>query len=188
MISLRDAKITDSLPKIIAKEPWAQAMAYAVSRQMGQLMNYANGVLLFANTDNMPDAILDILAVELRLPYYDQSYTTQVKRELIKGAFTYWASTGTVASLAEILVKIFGDAEIEEWFEYGGDPGYFRILTGNPNITGNTLEQFKQTAQNVKRLSAWLEEVLVDMAIPNMNIFNGFALYDHTETTLTQEG
>lgn len=188
MITLRDAKITDALPQIIAKEPWTQAMAYAVSRQMGQLMNYANGVLIFANTDNMPDAILDILAVELRLPYYDQSYTTEVKRELIKGAIPYWASTGTVASLTEILVKIFGDANIEEWFDYNGEPGYFRILTGNPNVTGETLEQFKQTAQNVKRLSAWLEEVLVDMSLPNMPVYNGFVLYDHTETTLKQEG
>ena len=188
MISLRDAKITDALPQIIAKEPWAQAIAYAVNRQMAQLMKYANGVMVSASIDNMPSAVLDILAAELRLPHYNQSLDAKTKRELVKGGLTYWAKTGTVASIEDILSDIFGDAEIEEWFDYGGEPGYFRILTGNPNVTGETLEQFRQTAQNVKRLSAWLDGVLVDMAIPNSDIYNGFAIYDHTELTLTQEG
>lgn len=188
MITLRDAKITDALPQIIAKEPWAQAMAYAINRQMLQLLTYADGVLVSASIDNMPDRILDILAVELRLPHYDQSYPTRTKRELVKTGLTYWAHAGTVASLADILVNIFGDAEIEEWFDYNSEPGYFRILTGNPKVTGDTLEQFKRTAQNVKRLSAWLEEVLVDLALPNTAIYNGFALHDHTEIMLKQEG
>ena len=188
MISLRNAKMTDALPQILAKEPWAQAMAYAVNRQLNQLLTYADRVLIFASIDTMPDNILDILAVELRLPYYDQTYTTAVKRELIKGALQYWATAGTVESLSKILSNIFGDAEIEEWFEYGGDPGYFRIVTTNPNVTGDTLAQFTKTAQDVKRLSAWLEEVLVDIGIPNMTVSQGFAIYDHTDITLIQEG
>lgn len=188
MITLRDAKLTDALPQIIAREPWAQAMAYAINNQMKRLLRYADGVMVSASVDTMPSNILDILAVELRLPHYDQSYTPAVKRELIKGALSYWATTGTPGSLTEILNNIFGDAEIEEWFEYKGAPGYFRILTSNPNVTGKTLEQFEKTTQDVKRLSAWLEEVLVDMSIPNMVVTQGFALYDHTEIELTQEG
>ena len=188
MISLRDAKITDALPQILSKEPWAQAMAYAVSNQMDRLLTYVDGVKVQVCIDKMPDAILDILATELRLPHYDPTYSTTVKRELIRGGLQYWATAGTSESLTKILTNIFGDAEIEDWFEYGGEPGYFRILTTNPNVTGETLEQFRKTAQDVKRLSAWMEEVLVELGVPNMAIAQGFALYDHTDITLTQEG
>jgi len=188
MITLRDAKLTDSLPAIIAKQPWAQAMAFAVNNQMGRLMDYASGVLVSASVGTMPDAILDILAVELRIPYYNQTYTTQVKRELVMGAIQYWATAGTIGSLSKIMGDIFGDAEIEEWFSYNGKPGNFRILTGNPNITGDTLEEFKKTAQGVKRLSAYLEEVIIDLGIPQMSIYQGNALYHHTDITMTQEG
>ena len=97
-------------------------------------------------------------------------------------------ATSSERCLSDILTNIFGDAEIEEWFEYGGAPGYFRILTTNPNVSGDTLEQFRKTAQNVKRLSAWLEEVLVDLGSSNMALKQGFALYDHTEIEFTQEG
>lgn len=187
MISLQNARITDALPRIVAKEKWAQAMAYAVNRQLAQLLTYAEGVKIFVSLDKMPDAVLDVLAMELRLPYYDQSYTTEVKRELVKGGLEYWATAGTVESLSKILMNIFGDAEIEEWFEYGGAPGYFRILTANQNVTGETLDSFTKTAQDVKRLSAWLQEVMVDMGVPNMKICQGFALYDYTEITLIQE-
>lgn len=188
MISLQNARITDAIPKILAKEPWAQAMAYAVNKQLSRLISYADGIMLQANVEKMPDAVLDVLAAELRLPYYDPSYSTAIKRELIRGGLQYWATVGTPESLTKILINIFGDAEIEEWFEYGGDPGYFRILTTNPNVSGATLEQFRKTAQDVKRLSAWLEEVLVDLGLPNMVSAQGFALYDHTDIILTQEG
>ena len=188
MISLRDAKITNALPHILAKEPWVQAMAYAVNKQLDRLLTYADGVKVQASIDKMPDAVLDVLAAELRLPYYDPNYSITVKRELIRGGLQYWATVGTPESLTKILINIFGDAEIEEWFEYGGDPGYFRILTTNPNVSGETLEQFRKTAQDVKRLSAWVEEVLVDLGLPNMVFTQGFALYDHTDITLTQEG
>lgn len=188
MTSLRDAQITQGLPRILAKEPWAQAMAYAVNRQMARMMTYAEGTKVLASIDLMPDIVLDILAKELRLPYYDPAFDITVKRELVKGALQYWATAGTVGSLTNILTNIFGDAEIEEWFEYGGEPGYFRILTTNPNVSGETLEQFRKTAQNVKRLSAWLEEVLVDLGSSNMSLMQGFAMYDHTEIEFTQEG
>lgn len=187
MISLHDAKMTDALPQILAKEPWAQAMAYAVNNQLTRLLTYADGVMVLASIDKMPDVVLDVLAAELRLPYYDPAYSTTIKRELIRGGLQYWATVGTPESLTKILINIFGDAEIEEWFEYGGEPGYFRILTTNPNVSGETLEQFRKTAQDVKRLSAWLEEVLVDLGLPNMVFTQGFALYDHTDITLTQE-
>ena len=187
MISLQNARITDALPRIVAKEPWAQAMAYAINRQLARLVTYAEGVQIFASLDKMPDTVLDVLAVELRLPYYEKSYTTAVKRELVRGALQYWATAGTVESLTKVLTNIFGDAEIEEWFEYGGAPGCFRVLTANPNVTGETLERFTKTARDVKRLSAWLEEVLVDMGVPNMTMAQGFALYDYTEITLIQE-
>ncbi len=188
MILLRDAQLTDGLPDIIGKEPWAQAMAYAVKNQMNQLLTYADGVKIFANVDALPGHILDIMAIELRLPYYDQSYATEVKRELINGALPYWSTTGTVESLSRILSSIFGDAEIEEWFEYSGEPGYFRIITANPQITGETLRKFEETAHNVKRLTAWLDGVLVELPLPNMAIYQGFAMYDHTNITLVQEG
>lgn len=187
MILLQDARITDALPRVLVKEPWAQAMAYAVNRQLALLLTYAEGVMIQASIEKMPDKVLDILAEELRLPYYDPSYTTSVKRGLVRGGLQYWATAGTPESLTKILTNIFGDAEIEEWFEYGGDPGYFRILTTNPNVSGETLEQFRKTAQDVKRLSAWMEEVLVDLGLPNMVFTQGFALYDHTDITLTQE-
>lgn len=188
MIRLKDANLTDGLPQIIAREPWAQAMAYAVNRQLRQLLTLSAGVRLASSINTLPASILDILAVELRVPYYDQSYSVDVKRDLIRGALPYWATAGTVESLSRIMTNIFGDAEIEEWFDYGGDPGYFRILTTNQQVTGDTLAQFTKTTQDVKRLTAWLQEVLVDLTIPNMTVYHGAALYEHDDITLIQEG
>lgn len=188
MILLKDAKITDALPRIIAEQPWAQAMAYAIGKQLSSIIDMANGAFVSAGIDYMPDAVLDALAVEMRLPYYKQSYLIDVKRTLIKGAIKYWATVGTVDSLSVILHDIFGDAEIEEWFTYEGDPGKFKIVTTNPNITGDTLTEFEQTAHDVKRLSAWLESVSIDISVPTSEIYRGAALHDLTDLYIQQEG
>lgn len=188
MIQLKDAKLTDGLPQIIASEPWAQAMAYAVNRQMQQLITYAAGTLVSVSVDTMPSGILDILAIELRIPYYDSTDSIAVKRELIKGAIPYWATAGSVDSLTKILVDIFGDAVIEEWFEYSGTAQHFRIRTSNPNVTGAVLTRFQAVARDSKRLSAYLDQVIVDLSLPNMAFIEGFLIEDFSETTLTQEG
>ena len=58
---------------------------------------------------------------------------------------------------------IFGDGYMEEWFQYGGDPHYFRAHTTNPSITAGNVREFLHTLSTVKRLSSWLEAVYVDL-------------------------
>ena len=167
MILLKDASILQGVPRVVADTPQAKAFAYAFSRQMAQLLALLPATRTYTAVDSVPEPVLDILAVELHVQEYSQSFPLARKRALVKGALSYWAQAGTAASVADVLNATFGgSAELQAWYEYGSSPGYFRINTDNPTLTGQMLTSFSRMANAVKRLSAWLESVNVNLTLP----------------------
>ena len=54
--------------------------------------------------------------------------------------------------------------EIEDWFDYEGEPHHFRVITENQSITAGASDKFLSVLEKVKRKSAFLDgiEVVAD--------------------------
>lgn len=210
MIKLRDAFPSDSLPEIVKKQPWAAALCYAIGKMIHRLLDIADATRSFCRVNDITrHDILDALAIDLKVTQYDTSYTLEVKRKLIIFALQYWATAGTLSATQEVVDKVLGDGKIIEWYEYGGTPGCFRIQITDNTLTDAEILKFKDVAENVKRLSAWLDKVVLDMENDpqiqrvgfiehnatntsvkqqrDPNQFYGFALHEMTKTIITQE-
>lgn len=167
MINLRGSRFTDIMPENLASQLETQAFAYAMGRQVEKLCDYADGVHIYAAVTSMPENILDVLAVELRTPAYNQSFPIEVKRALIEGTLTFYARMGTPAACNQIIETIFGAGYIEEWFDYEGSPHHFRAYVGDGRVDPKDLEEFLRVLERIKRLSSWLDEVIITLpAIP----------------------
>lgn len=59
------------------------------------------------------------------------------------------------------MTTIFGYGKVEEWWEYGDDPGYFQVVVSNPKATEEQAQQFIEVVESVKRKSAHLRRVVV---------------------------
>ena len=187
MIKLYDAKLTDSIPRIMAEQPWSRAISKAVEKQHKRIIDFADRVMLYANIDNLSSEILDIIAVEMKVQAYSESYNISLKRTLIKGAIMYWSKAGTKKAVANICTDIFGDAEVQEWFDYGGRAGYFKVSTANPSITEDNVNDFKAAIESVKRCSAWLETVELVLSTDAWTSYTGFAVHTADTIILTQK-
>lgn len=157
MIDLRGSRFTDILPENLSSQLETQAFAYALGRQVERLCAWADRTRVYAEVGALPEEILDVLALELRTPAYDQSYSVEVKRALIEGTMAFYTSLGTPAAADRILEIIFSAGRIEEWYEYGGEPHHFRAyieMTGRP-VTQESLVSFRRILASVKRLSSW---------------------------------
>ena len=187
MIKLSDAKLTGSLPRIISKEPWAKALSTAVNNQIKKLVTASKKAMVYADIYNAPEQLLDVLAAEMQIPEYSSDYSLSVKRALVLDGLSYWSKAGTVKATEDVLKSIFQDASISEWFEYSGEPGYFKITTMNPNITEQNVADFKAAAERVKRLSAWLEGVELVLGTEPMKIRVGFHINDTEYVGIIQE-
>lgn len=172
MIKLENATIMDGLPDVMAKEPWVIALDYAMQRQRKKKFYFLKRACIWTGIDMLDECLLDVLAVELRTPQYSEKFPVETKRNMIKGTLAYYATAGTNAALEMICKEIFGSAEVIDWYDYGGEPGYFKIQTDNPNITDENVHEFVAVAENVKRLSAWLDKIEI-MITAKQEVFMG---------------
>lgn len=184
MISLKEAQITDSLPSWLSNETNVKALSYAASRQMKKVLAYSDAAKVYADVMKCTHAVLDMLAFELQIPKYKDSYSLDTKRRMVLNGLVYWLRMGTAGALEDLCSDIFSNAVMTEWFDYDGEPGHFRITTNNRRITDNDVREFHKVINTVKRLSAHLDAVEIILDLDSMQEGMTFGTSTYTEMTL----
>lgn len=172
-ILLKDASVSDLLPDFLKEQVWIKAYSEAVKKVFTQLLDLSQKTITYSNVDNLPDELLDILAIELQTPNYMQSYGTNTKRALIKNTLAYHYAAGSVHSTKEMIQAIFGGTStIKEWFQEGyntdstelGEPGHFKVDIlgeGGEIILSKNIETFRVLIEQIKRKSSVLDSITV---------------------------
>lgn len=160
--SLYDALITDTLGGPYLEDPEVAAFAYALRAGIRLLLSYAERVTTYSYIDTMAEPYLDLLAAELRTPYYDAGYDITVKRSLVRQTLRWYQITGTRAAVEELGTTIFGYCKVEEWDEYPiqGYPYHFRVITQAPASADN-VAAFNQILRHVKSARSYLDSVSI---------------------------
>ena len=173
MIKLSGSRFTQIMPDNMASQVETQAFAYAVGRQIEKLCAYSDAARTYAAIATMPEWLLDYMAAELRTPSYEENYSIKTKRALIQESLLFYTQMGTPAAVNRIIETIFETGNIEEWYEYGGQPHHFRARTTNPSITEDDVEEFQRVLASVKRLSSWLDEIILDLSTQAAEVYVG---------------
>lgn len=161
--SLKDARITDGLPRIVAKQDWVIALSGALGLTHQQIMEYADKSQIYTAIDDLDDEKLDILAVQFNSPFYSQDMEINVKREIIKKTLKWYMKAGTPGAVKEMIQTVFGEGDIVEWFNFPeGEqvPGEFEIIT-NAELTPDVFEQFARIIDKVKNVRSHLRSIQV---------------------------
>lgn len=161
MIKLREARITDGVPKIVAAQPWVQVLSEVYAELQGRVLDCLDAGVTFSEVDSCSEATLDQMAVYLKVEWYDSAADLETKRRIIKTAIEIQRYAGTVKAVREQVSVTYPDSEVEEWFDYGGTPGFWRL---NVNITDapaqyHTIDEMEDLLGYTKRLTAHLEHI-----------------------------
>ena len=172
MIKLNDSNIINILPEALANNAKTVALGYALNKAMQRMIGYCQNIGVYNTIDTLPEQILDLLAVELNTQYYDDSLSIKVKRSLIKNTLVWYMNTGTPATVTELAEAVFGNGEIKEWFEYGGEPYCFKIYTSNINTTDEMIQQVTELVSKIQNVRSHLEEVIVEV-MQQLHLYHG---------------
>ena len=122
-----DIDIRQLIPKFILNDKNGYAMAKAIEAALKYFLTKCqDGLDCVQNVDNMPEWRLDEMAWELNC-LYDFSASVEAKRKWIQDAIPLFASYGTPSAIYNLLAGYFDDIEVEEYWQYGGDPYHFRV-------------------------------------------------------------
>ncbi len=187
MISLYESKLESILPGYFKNEIYAQAFCHAVDKQVQKILDRCKKIGIWSNLAEADESILDYLSAELRTQYYTNDLEVEVKRNLIANTLVWYQKAGTIKAIEELITAIFGEGQVHEWHEYEGKPHHFKISTPNPNITGDTLEEFNNIISRIKRKTAILDVVEISLNA-TMNTYYGFTIHIGDFISLKQEG
>ncbi len=159
MINVYDSRITDIINNESKYNPEIQALAYALQIEKQHVLDLAARTRTIAMIDQLPERILDVLAVELRTPGYSEDYPIDIKRTLVRGTLTFYKKLGTPEAVNWVVRSIFGGGEAVEWFDYEGRPYFFKLEINIPD-SGITAAQQTDVILGVdacKNVRSWLE-------------------------------
>lgn len=154
------------LPEPLKQDPKIQALASALTGQLLQVSENIDSVLIFSRFDELPEELIDILAFDMHVDWYDYSYPLDIKREILKDSVRVHKKMGTVYAVETAVRALHGDCKILEWFEYGGTPHCFKLILGQDKYKLDTnLEEIIRRVYMYKRLSAHLEAIELKKSI-----------------------
>lgn len=172
--SLKDARIVDGLPRILAKQPWVRALSDAMGVVHEMTMAFVDHSQIYTDIDNVTEDVLDALAANWKVNWYSTDCDIKQKRQIIKTALKVRRNAGTAAAVKDWVNSAYDDTNVIEWWEYGGEPGCFKVETRTHEIPGE-LAMFLEMLGEVKRLSAHLEKIEIrDEKV--IRLYIGFAI------------
>ena len=107
----------------------------------------------------MNDQEIELMLWEMHVDYIDENLNKEQKIDLIKESLLNHMIKGTPAAVENVCSIIVGNAKVTEWFEYNGDPGYFRVSTLGSLQSEEDYKRVIEVINTYKNLRSWLDNL-----------------------------
>lgn len=177
MNSLDDYNIHEHLPDSLAKQNIIE-LAKVIDEKLHEINALSELALVYPRIDDLTEEFIDELAVQFHVDFYSSTLPIEKKRALVKNSIAWHMRKGTASVVQEMATIVFDDASVEEWFEYGGDPFFFRIMILQSEMSEEGIAQVIRLLNAVKNVRSWLDHIGFRRDI-NSTLYCGFAPTQH---------
>ena len=144
-------------PRFILLDKNGFALAKAITAGLDYFLEKClEGIQTLQDVDKMPEWRLDEIAWEYNIPF-DYNADVEQKREWVRKAIPMYRIMGTKKAIYQYLEGYFGEIEVEENWEYSGDPFHFRVTVGG-EWTPETEAWATEAINRVKNVRSVLDD------------------------------
>lgn len=151
------------LPYSLQKDPIVVSMFEAAVIQLKEAYDEASLLYDLVNIDNLPEQLLDLIAFEKHVDFYDNELSINQKRELIKSSMSWHRKKGTRWAVERVVSIVYPNANVYEWFEYDGAKYRFKIEVDEPFIANKDMKRLRELVDATKNKRSWLEFIAIKM-------------------------
>lgn len=148
-------------PRVLRQDRNGRAFLAALDGWIEQLEAELPLELMRQDVDSMPEWLLDEMAWERFVTWYDDTADLETKRGLIRDSRLVHARMGTPWAVQQVVVQYFGDGRVLEWYEYGGEPYHFSVGVENLGATQAQSERLRYVIDRVKNVRSVFDGVYV---------------------------
>ena len=138
---LTKENLVATLPVALQKDPSVVALAEAFAGLLARRPEEIDRLRIYPAIDRLDERLLDILAHDFKVDWWDADYSLEEKRRTLKDNWRVHKMLGTKAAVEMAISAIYPGTRVLEWFEYGGEPYHFKL---DINITNDTIDSEKQ--------------------------------------------
>lgn len=174
MISLQQVSFSALLPPNL-QDVQARALGAAWDKVFRKLVDYIERVsMTFAFVMELDEEMADHLCLSLDIKGYKADLSLQKKRLLIRSALLNYSRMGTKEALEDAVGIIHGGTTVQENWEYGGQPYFFRVAVdaGQEKVAENPVGRLLDTIMEYKNARSWLQGITVDVIEPG-SVYTG---------------
>jgi phage tail P2-like protein len=175
--TINDVTLLELLPPNLAEIPEFIAVGAAIDKQWQKLAAKINKVLTFVDIDEACPEVVDMLAAEMNVDFYDSTLELAKRRVLVKNGYVYKYTKGTAYAIQQVVTDAYDTAHVEEWFDYNGEPYHFRITTGASMPDEAIINHIFSAVNAVKNVRSKLDYLGALKTVDNPVYYIGFGVY-----------
>lgn len=164
LVTEKDALLA-AFPYSLTRDDDKEKLADAIAEELIKTIAESEYAAVFPRVDELPEEVLDILAADLKIQWYETDASISNKRNAVKECMLVHKYKGTKYAVETVLRGMFNFAEVKEWFDYNGSPYHFKVIiydtSGDQSKRERTLEKIKY----YKNIRSVLEETIFKTGI-----------------------
>ncbi len=114
-------------PEALALDESMVALGRATAAALEAKVKESRELSIYTRIDELPEGLLDILARDFKVDWWDGDFSLEQKRQVLKSSWYVHRTLGTKAGVASAICSIYPDTQVLEWWEYEGQPYHFRL-------------------------------------------------------------
>ena len=157
---LQSVSLLDILPPNLLADKKINAAARALDDELQKITAATRNALLLPRLDELSEEVIDLLAWQWHVDFYEPiGMDIETKRRLIKNSIAWHRIKGTPAAVEQVVSAVFDTSHVQEWFEYGGKPYHFKVITEDVTTDPNVLARMRRAINAAKNTRSWLETI-----------------------------
>ena len=154
----KDVELKRIVPQSIGSDENVKAICDAIDVKLRELSMATTSVLILPRLNELPEEIVDELAWQYHVDFYDYSASIEKKRSLVRQAIAWHKRKGTPAAVEEVCSAAFKTAKVFENWEYGGEPYHFQVRLIEEGIPNQTvIDNLVRAVNDTKNTRSWLD-------------------------------
>ena len=174
MNNIEDYFIHKNLPQSLDKEN-VQEVAKVVDDTLLSFDKTIAEVLIYPAIDMLGSELINTLAIQMHCDFYDDTLPLAVRRNLVKNSIAWHRIKGTPAAVEQMIQTVYQTGVVEEWFDYGGEPFFFKVNLGDSQITTQKIKNLIKMINASKNVRSWLEVLRFSKSIDITRYLGCFA-------------
>ena len=149
MNNIDAATFLRAFPMEISETSRMAMIAAIVAEELQRLSDDHDLLAIYTQIDELDGPMLDILALDFKIDWWDANGSLEQKRETFKSCFSVHRKLGTTGAVFQAISDMYPTAQINEWFDYGGLPFHYKLTIdlgenfGSAEITRGILYRSK---------------------------------------------